>query len=199
MEGVSNSAKDLLSGAQCVATGCYHSLLGVLPVFHLVQQATLLTFLVMPKSDDSCSSVSFSMESFSVYVYLTLGILTFDYVFLPGVQHLAGRMYGLVISSPATESHLLQWLATFLHYLFTGLWVLPVFWISKPINVIWFQDIASAALNESQKLKKTKSQQQSSSQSVSQSISRFIADLLFSILLQLLFLLQVIHYSYKNN
>jgi hypothetical protein len=103
---------------------------------------------------------------------------------------------GLVISSPATESHLLHWLATFLHYLFTGLWVLPVFWISKPINVIWFQDIASAALNESQKLKKTKSQQSSSSQSVSQSISRFIADLLFSILLQLLFLLQVIHYSY---
>jgi etoposide-induced 2.4 mRNA len=97
---------------------------------------------------------------------------------------------GLVISSPATESHLLHWLATFLHYLFTGLWVLPVFWISKPINVIWFQDIASAALNESQKLKKTKSQQSSSSQSVSQSISRFIADLLFSILLQLLFLLQ---------
>ena len=66
------------------------------------------------------------MESFSVYVYLTvryhlqaatsrffsnsihlsvnvllfflqqLGILTFDYVFLPGVQHLAGRMYGTV-------------------------------------------------------------------------------------------------------
>ena len=50
---------------------------------------------------------------------------------------------GLVIYSPATESHLLQWLATFLQYLFTGLWVLPVFWISKPINVIWFQVIIS--------------------------------------------------------
>ena len=38
MEGITSSAKDLLSGAQCVGTGCYHSLLGLLPVFHLVQQ-----------------------------------------------------------------------------------------------------------------------------------------------------------------
>ena len=38
MEGVISSAKDVLSGIQCVATGCYHSLLGVLPVFHLVQE-----------------------------------------------------------------------------------------------------------------------------------------------------------------
>jgi hypothetical protein len=144
MEGVSNSAKDLLSGAQCVATGCYHSLLGVLPVFHLVQHNSKIRRQLL-----QC----FLLNG----VILCLGIFTFDYVFLPGVQHLAGSMYGLVISSPATESHLLHWLATFLHYLFTGLWVLPVFWISKPINVIWFQDIASAALNESQKLKKTNS------------------------------------------
>jgi etoposide-induced 2.4 mRNA len=102
-------------------------------------------------------------------------------------------IYGVVISSPPSESHLLQWLATILHYLFTGLWVLPVFWISKPINVIWFQDIASAALHEKQKQQKTNKpapSQTPTTQSVSQTISRFIADLLFSVLLQLLFLLQ---------
>ena len=43
MEGVANSARDLLSGVQCVATGCYHSLLGILPVFHLVKQSVYLS------------------------------------------------------------------------------------------------------------------------------------------------------------
>ena len=43
-----------------------------------------------------------------------------------------------VISDPS-QSGALDWLGTILWYMFTGLWVLPVFWISKPINSIWFQ------------------------------------------------------------
>lgn len=46
---------------------------------------------------------------------------------------------GSIISSPASESNLLQWLSTILQYMFTGFWVLPVFWMSKPINGMWFQ------------------------------------------------------------
>ena len=43
-----------------------------------------------------------------------------------------------IISNPS-ESGILQWLGTILSYIFNGFWVLPVFWISKPINSIWFQ------------------------------------------------------------
>lgn len=43
-----------------------------------------------------------------------------------------------IISDPS-QSGILQWLGTILSYVFTGFWVLPVFWISKPINSIWFQ------------------------------------------------------------
>ena len=42
-----------------------------------------------------------------------------------------------VIGDPS-ESGVLSWLGTILWYIFTGFWVLPIFWISKPINSIWF-------------------------------------------------------------
>lgn len=43
-----------------------------------------------------------------------------------------------LISDPS-ESGVLQSMSTILRYTFTGLWVLPVFWVSKPINSIWYQ------------------------------------------------------------
>lgn len=43
-----------------------------------------------------------------------------------------------VVSDPS-ESGILPWLGVILSYIFTGFWVLPIFWISKPINSIWFQ------------------------------------------------------------
>ena len=87
--------------------------------------------------------------------FLQLSILVFDYVVLPLIQYVAQRMYGEkllhvyctitgklvstgVISDPS-ESGILPWLGVILSYTFTGFWVLPIFWISKPINSIWFQ------------------------------------------------------------
>ena len=43
-----------------------------------------------------------------------------------------------MVSDPS-ESGILPWLGIILSYTFTGFWVLPIFWISKPINSIWFQ------------------------------------------------------------
>lgn len=43
-----------------------------------------------------------------------------------------------IISDPS-ESGILPWLGVILSYTFNGFWVLPIFWISKPINSIWFQ------------------------------------------------------------
>ena len=66
------------------------------------------------------------------YSYLLLNFSLNYWVFI-FVFFLTG-----IISNPS-ESGILQWLGTILSYIFNGFWVLPVFWISKPINSIWFQ------------------------------------------------------------
>ena len=43
-----------------------------------------------------------------------------------------------IIGDPS-KSGVMTSMGTVLWYIFTGFWVLPIFWISKPINSIWFQ------------------------------------------------------------
>ena len=33
------------------------------------------------------------------------------------------------------------WMGPFLSYLFSALWVLPLYWLSKPLNSLWYQVI----------------------------------------------------------
>lgn len=168
----------LRQGLECALLGIKDSIIGVWPVFRLIKQNEKIAKQLL-----QCFLLNGVILSFSV--------IMFDYVVLPAIQYVAGFIYG-IISDPS-QSGILQWLSTILWYLFTGFWVLPVFWISKPINSIWFQDIASTVFQETEKQKQSKKKRtktQQASQSLSQSISRFIADLLFSVFMELLFLVQ---------
>ncbi|XP_064395122.1 etoposide-induced protein 2.4 homolog [Halichondria panicea] len=165
--------KDVTGALQCILLGAKDSVLGIWPVFQLIK-----------KNDKVRSQM---LQCFLLNgVILWLSVLLFDYVLLPVIQIMANFVFSFVRGSSDSEDVSLLGLVTW--YMFTGLWVLPVFWISKPINSIWFQDIASAAFKGSNQRSKTKKSESSSS--LSQSISRLIADLLFSIVIELLFLIQ---------
>lgn len=166
-----------VGGARCVALGVRDSLLGALPVLQLVRRNEKFRKQLL-----QCVFLN--------GVILLLSILIFDYLLLPAIQSIAGLAYGMVSNS--SESGILAWLGTILWYTFTGFWVMPLFWISKPINSIWFQDIASTAFEERTKQRQTKSRRTKAeaASSLTLTISRFIADLLFSVVLEMLFLMQ---------
>jgi hypothetical protein len=44
-----------------------------------------------------------------------------------------------LFSNAGDEGGVASQVGYLLWYLFAGLWVLPLFWISKPLNAFWFQ------------------------------------------------------------
>lgn len=107
-----------------------------------------------------------------------LSIVAFNYLLLPAVQSLIGLLYGRHQSSPANS--IWTWLQPLLVYTFQGLWVLPLFLLSKFVNSLWFQDIANIAFRHITGGRPT----------LLPSVSRILSDVLFSVLVQTLFLFQ---------
>lgn len=104
-----------------------------------------------------------------------LSLILFEYVLLPCLNYLLVSLLG----HSTVASTVWSWTAPVLYWIFSTLWVMPLFLLSKIVNTLWFQDIADSAFWCTQGRSHYFS-----------SCSKFIADSLFSLVIQTLFLLQ---------
>uniref|UniRef100_A0A336LMW8 CSON006002 protein n=1 Tax=Culicoides sonorensis TaxID=179676 RepID=A0A336LMW8_CULSO len=105
-----------------------------------------------------------------------LSIAFFNYMLMHGIRHILDYMYG----SPDNSAPIWRYIEPTLTIIFTCLWILPLFILSRVVNSLWFQDIADSAF----KIRKGRPQ-------LFPSMSKLIADVLMSILVQILFLGQI--------
>lgn len=104
-----------------------------------------------------------------------LSIAFFEYVLMPNINNMLVLLY----DNPDLSSTVWKWMEPTLIAIFSLVWILPLFVLSRVVNALWFQDIADSAY----KIRKGQPQ-------MFPSISKLIADVLVSILVQALFLAQ---------
>lgn len=101
-----------------------------------------------------------------------LSILFFDYILMAYLKNIITYFMG--------QSTIWNFIQTTLSWIFSFIWIVPLFVLSKIINTFWFQDIADAAY-EFRKGRPT----------LIPSLSKLLADVVFSLIVQSLFLFQV--------
>lgn len=110
-----------------------------------------------------------------------VSILVFEYVVLP----LLNLSLSTMMLNSSTVATVWGWMKPSLSLLFHGLWVVPLYVLSKIVNSLWFLDIADSAY----KFRKGRPQ-------LIPSFSKLIADNIINLLIQLLFLGQSILVKY---
>lgn len=102
-----------------------------------------------------------------------LSLLLFNWALLPGIRMALSTVFEVHSSSIWT------WLEPTLSAIFGLLWVIPVWFLTRVVNCIWFLDIADQAYRN------LRGRPQNSP-----SIKRFIVDSIFSYFVQFVFLIQ---------
>lgn len=103
-----------------------------------------------------------------------LSLVAFNRAVLPFL-HLITR---LIVGQNTSHSLIWEWVSLAMSYMFGVFWVLPVFFLSRLVSCLWYQDIADAAYRKSRGRPQLPN------------LSKLIADLLFSVLMQSIFLIQ---------
>ncbi|EDO43520.1 predicted protein, partial [Nematostella vectensis] len=108
-----------------------------------------------------------------------MSIFLFENYIIPTLQFLTEAIF---MSGDSTQhSSIWFWMGPALSCVFGALWVLPLFWLSKPLNSLWFQEIADTAYRK-------RRGRPLGFTNIARGES--IADFSFSILLQAFFLMQ---------
>lgn len=102
-----------------------------------------------------------------------LSLFLFNYVFQPVLKHCLSFFMG------ERAGAIWVYVQPTMSYLFELIWVIPLFLLSKVINVFWFQDIADSAYR----------QRQGRPQGIS-NFSKYLSDMFISIVIEFFFLIQ---------
>ncbi|XP_066928005.1 etoposide-induced protein 2.4 homolog [Clytia hemisphaerica] len=119
---------------------------------------------------------------------LLVSVLVFEGYIIPAVQYIMVFVSSFFIRDNGLQSSLWSYVEPVMKYTFQYLWVIPLFWLSKILNCIWFVEIADGAYRK--KYGRPVSSLISSKDNIFKVISKSMADFLFSILVEIFFLIQ---------
>ena len=126
---------------------------------------------------------------------LAFSVIAFDHVVIPLLHFFINTFMSLLLGDEQQSEPQVGFIVSLVWYLFSALWVLPLFWLNKPISSLWFLEIADEVLRH-MKEEDTQNSRNKSKSKVLKSrkkgpeVSKWIADMLFSLVLECLFLLQ---------
>jgi len=103
----------------------------------------------------------------------------FEYLVLP-IVFLAFKF--VAETDRETQSELWSWIQYLLSWIFSTLWILPIFLLSRIVNIFFFQEIADSSF-------RGRTQQLNS-------VSKLVADYFFSLFVQAVFLVQTMSLTY---
>lgn len=121
---------------------------------------------------------------------LLLSVLFFEKVMIPAVKNLLNLVTSIALSRKSTDSFLWQWVEPSMSFTFKYLWVIPLFWVCKILNCIWFVEIGDVAYRKKYGRPLSTLLSIIKNESIFKALSRTTADILFSIKVELFFMIQ---------
>ncbi|XP_065056130.1 etoposide-induced protein 2.4 homolog [Rhopilema esculentum] len=118
-----------------------------------------------------------------------LSVVMFENYLIPVAKYLAQKIFMILTSRSSNDNRVWLLIEPIMAYTFGSLWVIPLFWLSKILNSIWFLEIADVAYRRKHGRPLT-SILASRTDSVFKYLSKMMSDFLFSIVIEIIFLFQ---------